>query len=73
MFTGYKTFAYFGARLTSPPTPLRRKGELDSENLKLYSIGYPSVNNGIYNLSKHLVVGEDSNHGPASACVPTEI
>ena len=33
MFIGYKAFGYFGACLTSPPTPLRRRGELDSENL----------------------------------------
>jgi len=71
IFKGYKTSAYFAARLTSPPasrcigtgSPERSgqvlqsppgqavrtgRGELDSENSKLFSISYQSANNGVY-------------------------
>jgi len=34
---GYKTSAYFAARLTSPPAPLRVRGELDTDTSGLFS------------------------------------
>jgi len=37
MLIGYKTIAYFVSRLTSPPTPLRRRGELDPDCSELFS------------------------------------
>ncbi len=55
IFIGYKTFVWFGTRLTLRTTPLSRnnrdlrlrRGGLDSENLKFYSIGYRLVHNGV--------------------------
>ena len=57
---GYKVSACFARRLTSPPTPLTRRGEFDSDNLKLFSIGYSLANNNVYRI--HLDLGAAKQH-----------